>query len=117
MDVEIVNRVLRLCVEQQTCLFQVSILCNDCLEQHLCTSSKHVLPSIRNYLELFRISPDQSGIEFLMPVRTNPIGVLLRSLTACLLVSYLSRDEYHRCRCIGSTLLQTFPSADMSTAE
>ncbi|CAF4503322.1 unnamed protein product [Rotaria socialis] len=68
MDIEIVNAVLKLCYEQQTCLFEVPILCDYCLEQRLCTNSKHVLPSIKNYMEIFKISRDRNRIEFYMPV-------------------------------------------------
>ena len=64
MDIEIVNTILRLCFEQQTCLFEVPILCDYCLEQHLCTNAKHVLASIRNYMEIFKISRDRNRIEF-----------------------------------------------------
>ncbi|CAF1016189.1 unnamed protein product [Rotaria sordida] len=67
MDIDIVNAVLRLCYEQQTCLFEVPILCDYCLEQRLCTNSKHVLASIKNYMEIFKISRDRNRIEFFMP--------------------------------------------------
>ena len=69
MDIHIVNTILRLCSEQQTCLFEVTYLCDYCLEQRICTNSKHVLPSIRNYTEIFKISRDRNRIEFYMPVR------------------------------------------------
>jgi hypothetical protein len=68
MDTNIVNTILRLCFEQQTCLFEVPILCDYCLEKHLCTNSKHVLASIKNYMEIFKISRDRNRIEFFMPV-------------------------------------------------
>ncbi|CAF3434900.1 unnamed protein product [Rotaria sp. Silwood1] len=67
MDIDIVNAILRLCFEQQTCLFEVPSLCDYCLEHRLCTNSKHVLASIRNYTEIFKISRDQNRIEFFMP--------------------------------------------------
>ncbi|UJR26717.1 hypothetical protein I4U23_008032 [Adineta vaga] len=67
MDIDIVNTILRLCYEQQTCLFEVSLLCDYCLKQHICTNSKHVLASIRNYMEIFKISRDRNRIEFFMP--------------------------------------------------
>ncbi|CAF1605170.1 unnamed protein product [Rotaria magnacalcarata] len=67
MDIDIVNAVLKLCYEQQTCLFEVPILCDYCLEQRLCTNSKHVLASIKNYMEIFKISRDRNRIEFHMP--------------------------------------------------
>ena len=69
MDIHIVNTILRLCSEQQTCLFEVTYLCDYCLEQRICTNSKLVLPSIRNYMEIFKISRDRNRIEFYMPVR------------------------------------------------
>jgi hypothetical protein len=68
MDINIVNTILRLCFEQQTCLFEVPFLCDYCLEQRLCTNSKYVLASINNYLEIFKISRDRNRIEFFMPV-------------------------------------------------
>jgi hypothetical protein len=68
MDIDIVNTILRLCFEKQACLFEVPILSDYCLEQHLCTNSKHVLASIRNYMEIFKISRDRNRIEFYMPV-------------------------------------------------
>ncbi|CAF0732105.1 unnamed protein product [Adineta ricciae] len=67
MDIHIVNTILRLCSEQQTCLFEVTYLCDYCLEQRICTNSKHVLASIRNYMEIFKISHDRNRIEFYMP--------------------------------------------------
>jgi hypothetical protein len=67
MDIKIVNTILRLCAEQQTCLFEVPVLCDYCLEQNLCTNSKYVLASIKNYMEIFKISRDQNRIEFFMP--------------------------------------------------
>ncbi|CAF1004064.1 unnamed protein product [Adineta steineri] len=67
MDINIVNTILRLCFEQQTCLFEVPILSDYCLEQHLCTNSKHVLASVKNYMEIFKISRDRNRIEFFMP--------------------------------------------------
>jgi hypothetical protein len=71
MDIEIVNTILRLCLEEQTCLFEVSFLFDYCLEQNLCTNSKYVLASIKNYMEIFKISRDQNRIEFFMPVCIN----------------------------------------------
>ncbi len=68
MDIEIVNTILRLCIEQQTCLFEVPSLCDYCLEKNLCTNSKYVLASIKNYMEIFKISRDRNRIEFFMPV-------------------------------------------------
>ncbi len=68
MDIDIVNTILRLCFEKQTCLFEVPILCDYCLEQRLCTNSKYVLASIKNYMEIFKISRDRNRIEFFMPV-------------------------------------------------
>ncbi|CAF2125611.1 unnamed protein product [Rotaria magnacalcarata] len=67
MDIEIVNTVLKLCNEKQTCLFEVSFLCNYCLEQHLCSNPKYVVASIKNYMEIFKISRDKNRIEFFMP--------------------------------------------------
>ncbi|CAF2431942.1 unnamed protein product [Rotaria sp. Silwood2] len=67
MDIDIVNAILRLCFEQQTCLFEVPILCDYCLEHCLCTNSKHVLASIKNYMEIFKISRERNRIEFFMP--------------------------------------------------
>ncbi|CAF1179585.1 unnamed protein product [Adineta steineri] len=67
MDIDIVNTILRLCIEQQTCLFEISFLCDYCLEHRLCSNSKYVLASIKNYLEIFKISRDQNRIEFFMP--------------------------------------------------
>jgi hypothetical protein len=69
MDIEIVNTILRLCIEQQTCLFEIPSLCDYFLEQNLCTNSKYVLASIKNYLEIFKISRDQNRIEFFMPFK------------------------------------------------
>jgi hypothetical protein len=68
MDINIVNTILRLCHTQQTCLFEVPSLSDYCLEQRLCTNSKFVLASIRNYMEIFKISRDRTRIEFFMPV-------------------------------------------------
>jgi hypothetical protein len=68
MDINIVNTILRLCYEQQTCLFEVPILSDYCLEQRLCTNPKYVLASIKNYMEIFKISRDRTRIEFFMPV-------------------------------------------------
>jgi hypothetical protein len=68
MDIDIVNTILRLCFEQQTCLFEVPILCDYCLDQRLCTNPKFVLASIKNYMEIFKISRDRNRIEFFMPV-------------------------------------------------
>ncbi|CAF1016065.1 unnamed protein product [Adineta steineri] len=68
MDIDVVNTILRLCIEQQTCLFEISFLCDYCLEHRLCSNSKYVLASIKNYLEIFKISRDQNRIEFFMPV-------------------------------------------------
>jgi hypothetical protein len=68
MDIEIVNAILQLCTDLQTCLFEVPFLCDYCLEQKLCTNSKYVLASIKNYMEIFKISRDQNRIEFYMPV-------------------------------------------------
>ncbi|CAF4424865.1 unnamed protein product [Rotaria sp. Silwood2] len=67
MDIDIVNAILRLCTEKQICLFEVPFLCNYCLEQHLCTNPKYVLASIKNYMEIFKISRDKNRIEFVMP--------------------------------------------------
>ncbi|CAF3811897.1 unnamed protein product [Rotaria sp. Silwood1] len=67
MDIDIVNTILRLCTEKQTCLFEVPFLCNYCLEQHLCMNSKYILASIKNYMEIFKISRDKNRIEFYMP--------------------------------------------------
>ncbi|CAF3599964.1 unnamed protein product [Rotaria sordida] len=67
MDIDIVNAILRLCTEKQTCLFEVPFLCNYCLEQNLCTNPKYVLASIKNYMEIFKISRDKNRIEFIMP--------------------------------------------------
>ncbi|CAF4719725.1 unnamed protein product [Rotaria socialis] len=67
MDIELVNTILRLCNEKQTCLFEVPFLCNYCLEQHLCSNPKYVLASIKNYMEIFKISRDKNRIEFFMP--------------------------------------------------
>jgi len=71
MDIEIVNTILRLCTEEQICLFELPFLCNYCLEQNLCSNSKYILASIRNYMEIFKISRDQQRIEFFMPVCTD----------------------------------------------
>ncbi len=68
MDINIVNTILRLCYTQQTCLFEVPFLSDYCLEQRLCTNPKYVLASIRNYMEIFKISRDRTRIEFFMPV-------------------------------------------------
>jgi hypothetical protein len=68
MDINIVNTILRLCNEQQTCLFEVSFLTDYCLEKGLCMNSKYVLASIKNYMEIFKISRDQHRIELFMPV-------------------------------------------------
>lgn len=68
MDIDIVNTILRLCHEQQTCLFEVPTLVELCLEQRLCSNSKYVLASIKNYMEIFRISRDRNRIELFMPV-------------------------------------------------
>ena len=68
MDIDIVNTILRLCFEQKTCLFELSILFNYCRKQHLCTDPKHILASVRNYEEIFKISRDRNRIEFHMPV-------------------------------------------------
>ncbi len=68
MDIEIVNTILRLCTEKQICLFELSFLSNYCHEQNLCSNSKYILASIRNYMEIFKISRDQHRIEFFMPV-------------------------------------------------
>lgn len=68
MDIDIVNTILRLCHEQQTCLFEVPTLVDLCSDQRLCSNSKYILASVRNYSEIFRISRDQNRIEFCMPV-------------------------------------------------
>ena len=68
MDIDIVNAVLRLCIEQQTCLFEVSFLYNYCAERELCKNPKHILASIRNYTEIFKISLDQDRIELFLTV-------------------------------------------------
>jgi hypothetical protein len=73
MDIDIVNAILRLCVEEQTCLFEVPLLCDYCLEKRLCTNVKHVLASIRNFMEIFKISRDRNRIELFMPVRVDLI--------------------------------------------
>ncbi|UJR22381.1 hypothetical protein I4U23_025443 [Adineta vaga] len=67
MDIDIVNTILRLCIEQQTCLFEVSFLYNYCFERQLCKNSKYIIASIKNYMEIFQISRDQNRIEFFMP--------------------------------------------------
>ena len=77
MDIEIVNKILRLCYEQQTCLFEVPILSDYCLEQRLCSNPKYVLASIKNYMEIFRISRDRNRIEIFMPVRSLEISLPL----------------------------------------
>jgi hypothetical protein len=84
MDIEIVNTILRLCSEQQTCLFEVSVLCDYCLEQGLCTNSKYVLASIKNYMEIFKISRDQNRIEFFLPVCIHLLIILLDILNSIL---------------------------------
>lgn len=71
MDIDIVNTILRLCVEQQTRLFEVPALCEYCLEKRLCTHSKYVLASVTNYPEIFKISRDRNRIELFMPVRSD----------------------------------------------
>ena len=71
MDINIINTILRLCVEQQTCLFEVPILSDYCLEKRICTHAKHVLASINNYTNIFKISRDRNRIELFMPVRTS----------------------------------------------
>ena len=68
MDIDIVNTILRLCFEQQTCLFELANLCEYCLEKRLCTNTKYVLASVKNYMEIFKISRDKNRIEFFMPV-------------------------------------------------
>jgi hypothetical protein len=68
MDIEIVNTILRLCIEEQICLFDLSFLLNYFHENNLCSNSKYILASIRNYIEIFKISRDQRRIEFFMPV-------------------------------------------------
>lgn len=85
MDIDIVNTILRLCQEQQTCLFEVPTLVDLCLEQRLCSHSRYILASVKNYMEIFRISRDQNRIEFFMPVshlekRKYSIRIFLRSL-------------------------------------
>ena len=83
MDINIVNTILRLCVEQQTYLFEVSFLSSYCLDKGLCTNAKHVMASIKNFTEIFKISRDQNRIELYMPVgslsfhRLNTINFLL----------------------------------------
>ena len=71
MDIDIVNAILRLCVEQQTRLFEVPVLCEYCLKKCLCTHSKYVLASVTNYPEIFKISRDRNRIELSMPVRRD----------------------------------------------
>lgn len=66
MDIEIVNAILRLCTEKQTCLFDILSLSNYCLEH---TNPKFIVASIKNYPEIFKISRDKNRIEFFMPVR------------------------------------------------
>lgn len=73
MDIDIVNTILRLCHERQTCLFEVPMLSEVCLEQRLCTNPKHVLASIKNYMEIFKISRDRNRIELFMPVGIREI--------------------------------------------
>ena len=68
MDIDIVNTILRLCHEQQTCLFEVPTLFKLCLAKPLFSNSKYVLASIKNYMEIFRISRDRNRIELFMPV-------------------------------------------------
>ena len=68
MDIDIVNTILRLCHEQQTCLFEVPTLVELCLAQRSSSNSKYVLASIKNYMEIFRISRDRNRIELFMPV-------------------------------------------------
>lgn len=68
MDISIVNTILRLCVEQQTYLFEVSFLSNHCLDKGLCNNAKYVMASIKNFTEIFKISRDRNRIELFMPV-------------------------------------------------
>ena len=94
MDVDIVNAILRLCVEQQTRLFEVPVLGEYCLKKCLCTHSKHVLASVTNYPEIFKISRDRNRIELSMPVRSDGdlmIYLWKRSLLLRLLVWIVSK--------------------------
>ena len=83
MDIDIVNSILRQCFEQQTCLFEVSPLCTYCLERRLCTDAKHVLASVRNYIEIFKISRDRNRIEFFMPVSKRTVLVRWSTESLC----------------------------------
>ena len=84
MDIDIVTAILRLCVDRNTCLFEIPLLCTYCFEQQLCSNAKYVLASIKNYLEIFKINRDQTRIEFFMPV-----GAQFRLLVAFSLVGYV----------------------------
>ena len=71
MDVEIVNRILRLCIEEEKCSFDIAVLFDCCREVNHCSHVKYVLASMRNYMDIFRISPDKKRMEFVMPVSCN----------------------------------------------
>ena len=72
MDIDIVNAILRLCIDRTTCSFETPLLYAYCLEQKLCNNARYVLASIKNYLEIFKLSGDQSRVELFMPVCIRP---------------------------------------------
>lgn len=68
MDNAIVNEILRMSFDQQTCLFEVKQISDNCLRKQLCKNPKQVLASINNFTEIFKISRDGNRIELQMPV-------------------------------------------------
>ena len=71
MDTIIVNRILCLCSQQETCSFELSYLNEYFRNENICSNAKYILASIKNYLEIFRINREQNRIELSMPVRNS----------------------------------------------
>lgn len=68
MDVEIVNRILRLCFKEEICVFDMTVLFDACRDIDRCSDVKYIRASMRNYPDIFRISQDRKRMEFVMPV-------------------------------------------------
>ena len=93
MDVEIVNDILSICVEQQTCLFEVTKIDEYRRERNANSNPKYVIASVKNYTNIFKLSRDQTRIEFVMPVSEK-----FDSVRSFSLFSFLSSKsvEIHR---------------------
>ena len=68
MDIDIVNTILRLCIGEQRCSFELSFIDDYCRKVNQCWNRRYILASMRNYIEIFRINVEGNRMEFVMPV-------------------------------------------------